>query len=64
MSLPRFTKLIINLHAKHPDKNAAKNPTANGKNPTPPTSDGSLIMSMIFNNVSPRIGTNTIRNEN
>ena len=64
MSLPFFTRLIMNLQAKHPDMNAAKKPTARGAKPIPPKSDGSSIISRTFKNVSPKIGISTMRNEN
>ena len=64
MSLPFFTRLIINLQAKHPEKKAPKKPTAKGMKPIPLRSVGSLIISMTFRNVSPNIGIKTIRKEN
>ena len=63
MSLPLLTKLIMNLQAKHPDKKAPRKPTIRGIAPMPLKSAGFSIMSMMFKNVSPRIGISTMRNE-
>ena len=54
----------MNLQARQPDKKAPRNPINKGVNPMPPSNAGSLMMSMIFKNVSPKIGIKTMRNEN
>ena len=60
MSLPRFTTSIMNLQARHPVTNAARNPAASGTVAMPAVRSPLMASS----SVSPRIGASTIRNEN
>ena len=60
MSLPRFTTSIMNLQARHPVMNDARNPAMSGPAAIPAVRSPLVAWSR----VSPRIGASTIRNEN
>ena len=62
-NLLRFTIAIITLQANRPDKNAAKKPATIADIGIPDFS-GEKSPSKMSKNVMPKIGINTIKNEN
>ncbi len=64
INFPRFTIFIMNLHAKHPDINAAKNPNIIGYIPNISISEGSFNIFIKSKKASPNIGIITIKKEN
>ena len=66
-NLPLRTMLIIHLHAKQPDKNAAAKPAKSATGDIVDTAIVSAVSPISFipsSNASPNIGGITIKNEN
>ena len=61
INLPRLTMPIINLQARQPTTNAEMKPANIG---TTPIDAKATSPSRMLRNISPKIGANTIRNEN